>query len=44
MDVEYLWNYIGENKVTLEFLNNEQIIKNVMGNDKEDKSKMIVLY
>ena len=34
MNVEYLLNYIEENKVTLEFLNNEQNIKNVMGNDK----------
>ena len=37
MNDEYLSNYTGENKVTLEFLNNEQNIKNVMGNDKEDK-------
>jgi len=37
MDVEYLSNYTGENKVTLEFLNDRQNIKNIMGNDKEDK-------
>ena len=30
-------NYLGENKVTLTFLNDEQNIKNVMGYNKEDK-------
>lgn len=37
MDIEYLLNYPGENEATLELLSDEQIIENVMGNDKEDE-------
>ena len=37
MDVEYLLNYVGENKATLELLNDKQTTKNVIGNDREDE-------
>ncbi|KAK1587985.1 hypothetical protein Q3G72_018965 [Acer saccharum] len=37
MDVEYLLNYPGENEATSDLLSDEQIIENVMGNDKEDE-------
>ena len=32
-------NYPGENEETSELLNDDQIIENVMGNDKEDEVK-----
>ncbi|KAL5755592.1 hypothetical protein ACOSQ2_020338 [Xanthoceras sorbifolium] len=44
MDVKYLLNYPGENETSSELLSDEQIIENVMENDKEDKLKTIVLY
>lgn len=37
MDVEYLLNYLGENMVTSELSSDKQIIKNVIGNDKENE-------
>ncbi|WRX26118.1 hypothetical protein QQP08_018605 [Theobroma cacao] len=39
MDVKYLLNYVRENEATLELLSDEQIIENIMGNDKEDEVK-----
>jgi hypothetical protein len=36
---KYLLNYLVENKVTLELLNDKQIIKNIMTNIKEYKIK-----
>ena len=37
INAKYLLDYLGENKAILE-LTDEQIIENIMGNDKEDNS------
>jgi len=38
INAKYLLDYLGENKAILE-LTDEQIIENIMGNDKEDNVK-----